>query len=400
MFSLPVRLVISVTLAFFLSSHIDAGVVNIFYTISTVLKDILLLLIPFVVFSYLCSAILSLQGQAIFLIFAVFGLVIVSNIINVFTAYGTAYYLLDFLKPINFETIQNPNTVEALWRIPITTVLTADKAMLLGLFVGFIGLFFGFLGNSKVTHFITQVVSKLKSWTTTALNLAFIPFLPVYVFGFVLKIGFEGELGTLATAYAPVFFLSLIIIHAYLFFWYAIGSNGNIKETLKAIRTMVPAWLTGFSTMSSAATLPVTLKCVEANTHNPQLTNFVVPATSNVHMVGDGINITLTALALLAMSGMPLPGFTAFLAYVGAYVITKFSGSGIPGGGMIILLPVVEEYLGLSADLCSLVATLYILQDSLMTASNVAGNGAFALIANKLFAKKFSKKKIKKLSNA
>ena len=83
--------------------------------------------------------------------------------------------------------------------------------------------------------------------------------------------------------------------------------------------------------------------------------------------------------------------FTAFLSYVGAYVLTKFSGSGAPGGGMIILLPVVEKHLGLSAELSSLVATLSILQDSLMTASNVAGNGALSLIANKIFAKKFTR---------
>jgi Na+/H+-dicarboxylate symporter len=258
----------------------------------------------------------------------------------------------------------------------------------------FLGLIVGFIGNLTTTHLITQAVSALKNWTTIALNIAFIPFLPVYVFGFVLKIGFEGALGTLATAYAPVFFLSFATIQVYLFFWYAIGCNGNMKATLTAIRNMLPAWLTGFSTMSSAATLPVTLKCVEANTHNPQLTNFVVPATANIHMIGDGINITLTALALLAMSGAPLPSFTAFLAYVGAYVVTKFSGSGVPGGGMIILLPVVEKHLGLSSELCSLVATLYILQDSLMTASNVAGNGALALIANKLFAKKFVASKV------
>lgn len=390
MISLPVRLLISVTLAFILSSYVDHSFVSFFYTLSTALKDILLLLIPFVVFSYLCSAILSLQGQAIFFVFAVFGFVILSNIINVLVAYGAAFGLVDFLKPINFDAIQSSNTIQALWRLPVPIILTADKAMLCGLLLGFSGLACNFFGHSVVLHFITKIVTYIKSSTTKALNVAFIPFLPIYVFGFVLKIGFEGELVALATAYAPVFFLSLIIIHAYLFFWYAVGCSGKIKETLKAIHNMLPAWLTGFSTMSSAATLPVTLKCVEANIHDARLTNFIVPATANVHMVGDGINITLTSLALLIMSGHPLPSSYAFLAYIGAYVITKFSGSGIPGGGMIILLPVVEEYLGLPSELCSLVATLYILQDSLMTASNVAGNGAFALIINRILGKKFN----------
>lgn len=384
MFSLPIRLVIAVTLAFFLSSHLDSHAVSIFYTISGGLKDFLMLLLPFVVFSYLCSAILSLQGKAIGLIFGIFGLVIVSNIINVFTAYGTAWAFFSFLKPMDLTIITSQNAIKSLWKFPISPILTADKAMLLGVAVGFIG-------NFTKIQAISRVVLGLKQLTTKALNIVFIPLLPAYVFGFVLKIGFEGAMGSLASAYAPVFFLTLVCIHAYLFFWYAVGCGGHFKETFGALCNMLPAWITGFSTMSSAATLPVTIKCVEKNTNNPTLANFVVPATSNVHMVGDGINITLTSLALLSMTGTPMPTIYAFLPYVAAYVLTKFSGSGVPGGGMIILLPVVEKHLGLTPDLSSIVATLYILQDSLMTASNVAGNGALALVANKIFAKKFSK---------
>ncbi len=393
MFSLPVRIVVAMVAAFFLSSQLDSNTVSIFYTISFVLKDVLMLLLPFVVFSYLCSAILSLRGQALLMVAGIFGLVIFANMINVFVAYGVAQSLLGFLKPICLDGACANDKIMALWRIPLPTFLSSDKAMLLGLAVGL-------SGSLTKSNMIVNIVSTIKTWATLALNIAFIPFLPVYVFGFVLKIGFEGSLSTLATAYAPVFFLSLFTIQAYLFFWYAVGCNGNLKETFRAICNMFPAWLTGFSTMSSAAALPVTLKCVEKNTRNAQLTNFVVPATANVHMVGDGINVTLTSLALLVMSGTPLPSFTAFLAYVGAYVVTKFSGSGVPGGGMIILLPVVEKHLGLSSELCSLVATLYILQDSLMTASNVAGNGALALIANKLFAKKFVAKTEEELLRA
>ena len=386
MLNLPLRLVIAVTLAFILSSSVSSTTVVYFYSASVFLKDMLMVLLPFVVFSYLSSAILSLQKQALALILGVFGLVILANMLNVFAAYGVAQAMLGFIKPICLDGSCQKNSIEALWRIPLPKFFVSDKAMILGLMVGIIGSFF-----ESTT--INSVVGNIKNWSTKALNIAFIPFLPVYVFGFVLKIGFEGELPTLVTAYAPVFFLSFLTIQAYLLFWYFIGCNCNITSTFAAVRNMFPAWLTGFSTMSSAATLPITLQCVEKNIPNKNLVNFVVPATANIHMVGDGINITLTAIALLAMSNAPMPGFTAFLGYVVAYVFTKFSGSGVPGGGMIILLPVVEKHLGLSAELSSLVATLYILQDSLMTASNVAGNGALSLIANKIFAKKFSSQK-------
>ncbi len=382
MLSLPVRLVIAVALAFVLSHNLEITTVSYFYSISVVLKDLLMLLLPFVVFSYLSAAILSLQNQALTLILGVFGMVVVANIITVFTAYGVAQTMLGFLKPICFDGACADDTITAFWRLPHPSFFSSANAMILGLVTGVIGS----LTKSTIT---VNTVNTIKIWATRGLNLAFIPFLPVYVFGFVLKIGFEGALSTLATAYAPVFFLSLLTIQACLLFWYAVGCNGNLKETFTAMGNMLPAWLTAFSTMSSDATMPVTIKCVEKNLKNPALTNFVVPATANIHMLGDGINITLTALALLVMSGLPMPGLTTFLSYAGAFVIVKFSGSGVPGGGMIVLLPVVEQQLGLSSELTSLLATLYILQDSLMTASNVAGNGALALIANKLFASKF-----------
>lgn len=378
MFSLPVRLVAVVALAFLLSNHLSFDAVSWFYTISVALKDVLMVILPFVVFSYLAASILNLQGKATLMIFGVFGLVILSNTASVIAAYGVSSLLSNSLDQISFGAINGKVLVQPLWKIPNLVLLTADKAMLAGLATGLIGNIFKIdaLGN---------LINRIKLIATKALNIVFIPFLPLYVFGFVLKIGFEGTLTTLATAYAPVFFLSLGVIHAYLFLAYLIGCNGNFKATFKAIQTMLPAWITGFSTMSSAATLPVTMECVEKNTNNQKLAHFVTPATANIHMVGDGINITLTSLALLIMSGTQIPSFIEFLPYLGAYIFTKFSGSGVPGGGMIILLPVVEKHLGLNSDLCSLVATLYILQDSLMTASNVAGNGALALIAKKVF---------------
>lgn len=380
MFSLPLRLVAVVAIAFALAGNLPFITVSWFYTISVALKDILMVILPFVVFSYLSASILNLQGKATLMIFGVFGLVILSNTASVMAAYGVSSLLMNSLEHISFGAISGKVVVQPLWQMPNLVLLTADKAMLAGLAVGLIG-------NVFKISILNNLVNQIKALATKALNIVFIPFLPMYVFGFVLKIGFEGTLTTLATAYAPVFFLSLGVIHSYLFLTYFIGCNGNFKATFKAIKTMLPAWITGFSTMSSAATLPVTMECVEKNTNNQKLAHFVTPATANIHMIGDGINITLTSLALLIMSGTQIPSFVEFLPYLGAYIFTKFSGSGVPGGGMIILLPVVETHLGLSSDLCSLVATLYILQDSLMTASNVAGNGALALIAQRVFAK-------------
>lgn len=379
MFSLPIKLVVTIALAFLLSDALSGHWVAGFYTISVLLKDILMLVLPFIIFSYLASAILNLKGKATFLIFGIFGLVIISNTLSVLVAYFTACSFAEYL-PATLHNHLTASTVNILplWKLPITNLTTPDKAMILGIISGFVCNFFHL---DKLSYGIVQI----KNYSTMLINKLFVPFLPFYVFGFTLKIGFEGSLKTMAASYAPVFFMNLAVVNIYIFIFYFVGNNAKITLTIQAIKNMIPAWITGFSTMSSAATLPVTIECVEKNIHNQKMSHITMPATANIHMIGDGINITLTSLALLMISGSHLPSFVEFLPYLWTYVFTKFSGSGVPGGGMIILLPVVEQHLGLSQELSSMVATLYIMQDSLMTASNVMGNGALAIIANKVF---------------
>ncbi|MFX4377184.1 cation:dicarboxylase symporter family transporter, partial [Acinetobacter baumannii] len=86
--------------------------------------------------------------------------------------------------------------------------------------------------------------------------------------------------------YGNVFFLSLALIIVYILSLYFIATRFNVSATIKAIKRMIPAGLTGFSTMSSAATLPVTLQCTEENTKNRNFTDLIIPATSNIHMLG------------------------------------------------------------------------------------------------------------------
>jgi Na+/H+-dicarboxylate symporter len=100
--------------------------------------------------------------------------------------------------------------------------------------------------------------------------------------------------------------------------------------------------------------------------------------------MGDGLSITITAMALLLMSGQGLPSWSAFLMYMMYYCIVKFSAAGVPGGGVIVILPVVRDYLGLDEATTSLLATIYMLQDPILTSANVMGNGAFAMVTHRL----------------
>jgi Na+/H+-dicarboxylate symporter len=213
------------------------------------------------------------------------------------------------------------------------------------------------------------------------LNRVFIPLLPIYVFGFCLKLSYDASLQQLFTAYGKVFLLSMLLVVGYISFLYFCASG---DRALGNIKRMMPAGLTGFSTMSSAATMPVTISCSEATTKDPEMTRLVIPTTANIHMLGDDLTIVMTAMTLLTMFGMPLPDFATFCLFASAFCVAKLSCVGVPGASVLVVLPVLQNYLHFSPEMITLLTTIYILQDSFGTAANVMGNGAFVLLLQRL----------------
>lgn len=179
----------------------------------------------------------------------------------------------------------------------------------------------------------------------------------------------------------------LIIICAQIFYiglsYYA-ANQFHLRRALECIKNMMPAALTGFSTMSSAAAMPLTIQAVSKNTRNPTLAQCAIPLTVNIHMLGDCFSVPIFAFAILKSFGMGAPDFAHYFVFAAYFVIAKFSAAGVPGGLTIVLFPVLEGCLGFSPEMLSMIMALNLLFDSELTAANILGNGAFALWMNKL----------------
>ena len=117
------------------------------------------------------------------------------------------------------------------------------------------------------------VVFKISDWgkkcATTFLDKFFIPLMPFFILGFLLKMQEEGLLWYLVKTYLPILLMLVGTYLVYLFFLYWIAAKGHFDNTLAYIRRALPAGITGFSSMSSAAALPLTLKAAEKNSNRP-----------------------------------------------------------------------------------------------------------------------------------
>jgi len=178
-----------------------------------------------------------------------------------------------------------------------------------------------------------------------------------------------------------------VLVVSYIAILYLIGAKGKVLQAVSNVQSMLPAGLTGFSTMSSAATMPVTLQCTEETTKDRNFTDLIIPTTANIHMLGDDLTIVITAMTLLSLFGMPWPDYSTFIFFAFAFSIAKLSCVGVPGASVLVVLPVLQQYLDFNPAMISILTTIYVLQDPFGTAANVMGNGAFAVIIQRIFAK-------------
>lgn len=143
------------------------------------------------------------------------------------------------------------------------------------------------------------------------------------------------------------------------------------------------ALITAFATSSSAATLPVTLRCTEQHLHvKKDIASFVVPLGATVNMDGTALYEAAAALFVARLAGIELDiahqlviFFVAMLGAIGA--------PGIPSVGMLSMVLVLES-VGLPTAAIAILLPIDRILDTVRTAVNVEGDMVGSLIVQKL----------------
>ena len=153
---------------------------------------------------------------------------------------------------------------------------------------------------------------------------------------------------------------------------------------------MIPAYLTAVGTQSSAATIPVTLGCAKENNVSDEVANLVVPLCATIHLAGDTITLVLTSIGVMLMKGQ-FPTFGLMMPFIFMLGVTMVAAPGVPGGGVMAALGLLEGMLGFGDLEKPIMIALHSAQDSFGTATNVTGDGALALIVDYFVQKKSEK---------
>ena len=144
---------------------------------------------------------------------------------------------------------------------------------------------------------------------------------------------------------------------------------------LDYFRGMVDALAVAYSTASSNATLPVTLRCTQRNLGvSPSVSGFVVSLGATINMDGTAMYLGLATLFGAQIFGVDL-AFTDYILIAVLATAGSIGAAGIPGAGLI-MMALVFGAVGVPLETIAFVAGVDRIMDMMRTCTNVCGDGA------------------------
>lgn len=371
---MPFIMAVMIILIVLLGPIIPLYIKQLLYSISLSIKSIILFILPFIIFSLLFKASVLLSKNATKVIAMIVIFVCCSNFLSTFISHYVGIWIYNSdLSSVEFHNIDNLTT---LWLLHLPSIISNSNAMIAGVILG---IFASIFYPQKAVQLAMTIEVYIESFLNN-----FIFFVPLFVAGFIIKMQHDGILELLTKEYALIFSLITISQFTYIIVYYLLLNKFSFKRVFNNIKRVFPAVISGFSTMSSAASMPLLIMGLESNTKNKDVVRAIVPATINIHLIGDCFAIPILAYAILKGFGMEEPSLTTYIVFTFYFILAKFSVVAVPGGGIIVMLPLLESYLGFNSEMLSLITALYILFDPVITAANVLGNGAFTKVIDEM----------------
>lgn len=296
-----------------------------------------------------------------------------------FSTYGAASliypYMLDgAVLSVNADTT---NTIKPYFTIDMPPVMSVTSALILAFVLGF------GLAVTK-TEKIMDVVDDLRVIINKIISSVIIPLLPFYILTIFMNITFVGEISKVLVVFIKIIILIFVLTVILLLIFFSIAGIVAKKNPLTLLKRMMPAYITALGTSSSAATIPVTYESTLSNGVKTSIASFVIPLCATINMPGSMLKIVACSLAVIYTTGMDI-SFSQYSIFILTLAVAMVAAPGVPGGAIMTALAPLSAILGFSQETNALMIALYIVMDSFGTAANVTGDGAIAVILDKIY---------------
>lgn len=201
-------------------------------------------------------------------------------------------------------------------------------------------------------------------------------------------IGILGLVAPIVGEYGPAVLMPLLkvilavgiacLVHALVVYALSVKTFANMSP-LYFFKGIAPAALVAFSTASSAATLPVTIKNTQENLGvSNRVSSFVLPLGATINMDGTAIYQGVAVIFIAQFYGMDL-SLIQLLTIVLTTVLASIGTAGVPGAGMIMLAMVLSA-VNMPLEGIALIAGIDRILDMFRTTINIVGDASAAVV--------------------
>ena len=388
------RIIIAILLGIAVGHFFPASLVRIFVTFNGIFSEFLNFSIPLIILGLVTVAIADIGKGAgkMLLVTALiaYGATLFSGFLSYFTGATLFPSLIEPGRPL--EEISEAQGILPFFSISIPPLMNVMTSLILAFTLG--------LGLATLhSDSLKNAARDFQEIIVRMISAVILPLLPLYIFGIFLNMTHSGQVFSILMVFIKIIGV-IFVLHVFLlifqyciaalfvllFMQFFIACFVSKSNPFRLFKNMLPAYMTALGTQSSAATIPVTLEQTIKNGVNREVASFVIPLCATIHLSGSTLKIVACALALMIMQGMPFD-FSLFSGFIFMLGITMIAAPGVPGGAIMASLGILQSMLGFDESAQALMIALYIAMDSFGTACNVTGDGAIALIIDKIMGK-------------
>ena len=372
------RVIIAIILGVALGNVFSEGWVRVFITFNALFSQFLGFMIPLIIIGLVTPAIGDIGRGAGKLLLITVVLAYGDTVLSGLLAYGTGSWLFPDMvaSTPHLGPVKKAAELIPYFTISVPAFIDVMSALVLSFILG-LTISYASLPTLK------KVFDDFKESVSLTIGKVIIPLLPLYIFGIFLNMTYSGQAYRILIVFAQIIAVIFVLHLLVLLYEFCVAGIVVHRNPLRMLFTMLPAYMTALGTSSSVATIPVTLRCTLKNRVSGGVAGFVIPLCATIHMSGSCMKITACALTVCLLEGMPHDPLL-FINFILMLSIMMVAGPGVPGGAVMAALAPLGSILGFGSNEQALIIALYIAMDSFGTACNVTGDGAIALVVDKL----------------
>ena len=332
--------------------------------------------VPFIIVGLVTPAISDTGRDAGRLLAVTLGIAYASTLFAGYFAYGVSYLALPRILEPGVLSGTAVKTFPAYFSLKIPPLMDVTTALATSFMLG-LGLV------AARAEVLTRAAAELREVVTLTIAHVFVPLLPTYICAVMADLTASGKFAAVGGGCVKIMLMALAVTTAVLLIQYLVAGVIARRDPLRALWTMLPAYMVGWGCCSSAATLPYTLRQTKKNGVSSETADLVIPLCANVHLAGSMANMVVYAAGLLLLMGETAT-FGAFTEYILMISVIAVASPGVPGGVVLASAAVAEAALGFTPERYAIMIAVYMALDGMGTACNLTGDGAIALIVDRL----------------